>query len=76
MGCIGGLIKGICLKNLLTHTISLPSTDIEMYLDSIEDKAMKVCFLDIQETAPPPKVKIHPLVDFESSFLEVQSASE
>ena len=36
---------------------------------------MQVCFLDPQDTAAPPKVKTHPVVDLLSPALDIQLAS-
>ena len=47
-----------------------------MYSASHVDVATQVCFLDLQDTAPPAKWNRKPLVDFRLSLHQVQSASE
>ncbi|GKV44753.1 hypothetical protein SLEP1_g51913 [Rubroshorea leprosula] len=49
-----------------TPRSSTTSTHIEFKAinsATMVESVMQVCFLDPQETAPPPSMKIHPVVD-------------
>ena len=58
----------------MSHSASELAFFKAMNLASIVDRVMQVCLDDFQETAPPPKVKTYPLVDFISFELEIQLA--
>lgn len=63
--------KNVLLRNLLNHIITLLAIDIAMYSDSVEDKFTQFYFLEDQATIAPPKVSLHPLMDFILSLFEL-----
>ncbi|KAJ0923308.1 hypothetical protein HanPSC8_Chr05g0214371 [Helianthus annuus] len=73
---IGTSHRRMSVSRSLIHSASLPAAASAMSSASIVEWAIHVCFLLAQETAPPARVKIHPLVDFESFVRSIQLASE
>ena len=67
--------KGISANRFLSHLVSELALSKAIYLAFIVDQVIQVCLDDFQETAPPPRVKTYPLVDFISLELEIQLAS-
>ena len=67
--------KGISTKRFLSHSASKLTFSKAISSTSIVDRVMQVCLANFQETTPPPRVKIYPLVDFITSESEIQFAS-
>ena len=68
-------IKGISQRKSFIHSASFPVSAKATNSDSIVECVMQVCFLDLQEIAPPPKVNTQPDVDLFSPKLDIQLAS-
>lgn len=45
-----------------------------MYSDSVSDKAIVFCFLEVQVTAPPANITTYPVTDFLDILSPAQSA--
>ena len=67
---------GISSRKWRSHSAFSPTLSKAMNFDSIVDLAMQVCLEDFQDIAAPPRVKIYPLVDFESLVSDIQFASQ
>ena len=52
------------LRNFGAISASSSTLSKAMNLDSIVERAIHVCLDDFQDIAPPPIVKMYPLVDF------------
>jgi len=49
--------------NFFSHSASLLHAANAINYEAIVELAMHVCFFEPQETPPPPRLKIHPLVE-------------
>ena len=56
--------KWISSKKFRSHSASSPALSKAMNSDSIVERAIHLCLDDFQDIAPPPIVKMYPLVDF------------
>ena len=59
--------SGIYFKNYQSHSASFPALSKAINSDSIIERAMQVYLKDFQYTSVPPRVKMYPLLDFDSS---------
>ena len=59
--------KGIFSRNYRNHSASSPALSKAINSDSIVKRAMQVCLEFFQDMATLPRVKMYPLVDFDSS---------
>ncbi|KAE9590128.1 hypothetical protein Lalb_Chr21g0316381 [Lupinus albus] len=62
-GAIGFGQIGISCNKFLSHSASLLPAVRAINSAAMVESAMQVCFFEPQETAPPPRLKIHPLVE-------------
>ena len=60
----------------LSPSASFPVVTKVINSISMVECDIQVCFLDPQETAPPPSVNTQPMVDKLSLILDIQLASE
>jgi len=67
--------SGISSRNYRSHSTSSPVLFKAINSDFIVERAMQVCLKDFQDIASPPRVKMYPLVDFDSSKSAIQYAS-
>ena len=72
---IGFSIKGKSINISLNHSASEEVVSRAVSSTSIMDFVSIVCLQDLQETAPPPKVNMYPLVVLNSSTSEIQFES-
>ena len=75
MTSTGLCYSSISSKNYRSHSTSSPTLSQDINSDFIVEHAMHVYFEDFQDPAAPPRVKIYPLVDFDSSEFTIQFAS-
>ena len=64
------------LSNAMSHTFSLVTVAIALYLDSTEDQDTTYCFLHFQEIKESPKKIQKPKMDLLVSGQAAQSASQ
>jgi len=74
MACTDLGHSGISFKNYRSHSASSLALFKALNSDSIVERAMQVCLEDFQDTVAPPRVKMYPLVDFDSSKSAIQFA--
>ena len=67
--------NGISFKNYRSHSASSPALSKTINSDSIVERAIQVCLENFQDTVAPLRVKMYPLVDFDSSESAIQFAS-
>ena len=65
----------ISFKNCRSHSASSLALSKAINSDFIVERAIHVYLKDFQDTAVPSRVKIYPLVDFDSSESTIQLAS-
>lgn len=67
---------GMSFKKFRSHSASSAALSKATNSASMVDRVVTVCFVDFHDTAAPPSVKIYPLVDLISVFIEIQFASQ
>jgi len=67
--------KGISSRNYRTHSASSPALSKAINFDSIVEQSMQVYLEDFQDTVTSSRVKMYPLINFDSLKFAIQFAS-